>query len=301
MSWVAVGVGGAMVVGGTVASMSAGSKAAKAQRKEAERQRAAILAQGKENQEKALALAKATPEELAVLTRANASAVSALDREEKLLAALDPTIMEASQQALKLLRGESAGATQALMNQRQVQRQSLVNSLRSQFGPSAETSSVGQRALQQFDMESNTMMTQANSNAFNQVFGAASADYGARTQRANEGLQNVGRGYSALQERLLNTQLNTGNSILGALSGTAQSMIESAGYKSVGQQIMGSSLTSVGGQVFGAGMGSAMGGAKPTNSPGGGGNSGRTSGGYGLSNPGTTDDNFWGSNPYAKR
>lgn len=294
MSWVAVGVGGAMVVGGTVASMGAASKAAKAQRKESERMRAAVLAQGKENQEKALALAQATPQELAVLSRANSSAVSALDREEKMLAALDPAIMEASQQALKLLRGESAGATQALVNNRQTQRQSLVNSLRSQFGPSAETSSVGQRALQQFDMETNTMMTNANSNAFNQVFGVATTDLGARTLRANQGLQQVGQGYSALQERLLNTQMNTGNSILSALSGTSAQMIQSAGYNSVGQQILGSSLTSLGGQVMGGGMGKGM-------SGGGGGSTGGQKATT-TSNPWSSgQDDFWSKNPYESR
>jgi len=268
MSWIAVGVGAATVITGAVMQSSAAGKAAKAQRREAERMRAMVLAQGKENQDKAMALAAATPEELAVMTRANASAVSALDREEKMLAAIDPAVMEASQQALKLLRGESAGTTQALMNQRNTQRQSLLNSLRAQYGPAADTSSIGQRALQQFDMETNTMMANANSNAFNQVFGAATADVGGRARMANAQLQQVGQGWSALQDRVLNTQLNTGNATLAALSGTSASMIQSAGYNQVGSQILASGISSIGQGIMGAGASRAGGAAqKPTKEP----------------------------------
>lgn len=236
--------GGAMVAGNLIAANAAGH-AARDQRAAALEQQRQINKQGQVG----LKLAEATPQELAALDRSMTSSLGQLDREEKLLAAIDPAIMEASQQALKLLRGETAGITSAVNTQRTAQRTKLVNSLREQYGPGAELSSLGQKALQQFDMESNTMFAQNQGNALNQVFGIAGQDFGGRTQRAISGLQGVGEGYGNIQNR----RLNANNALIAAMSGSAPAVINSAGAGAVQSQLWGSGLASIGSGLMGIG------------------------------------------------
>ena len=78
-----------------------------------------------------------------------------LSRQEQLISQLDPTIIEASQQALRLLRGESSSTLAPIQAQRDQQRQKLMNSLRQQLGPGAESSTAGIQALTRFDAETN--------------------------------------------------------------------------------------------------------------------------------------------------
>jgi hypothetical protein len=95
---------------------------------------------------------------LASLDRDIANQSKNLERQEKLISALDPTVIEASQQALKILRGESNGLMAPVESQRQLQRQKLLNSLREQLGPGAETSTAGIQALTRFDSETNNLL-----------------------------------------------------------------------------------------------------------------------------------------------
>lgn len=255
MSWVAVGVGGAAVVGGVTSYLGAGKaagaaqKAARMQAEEAARTRAAILNEGGRIEREAMDLSEATPQELAALERSYGAAEKSLAREEKLLAAIDPALMEASNQALQLLRGESSPLAAPVMKQRANQRAQLLNSLRAQYGPGAESSSIGQRALQSFDAETNNQ----SMGVMGQLFSMGTQDLGGRYQRGISGLQQVGQGYSALQERKLNTRLNVGNSMLGALSGTSQQMIQSAGAPYVGAGLQGQSEASLGNSIMNTG------------------------------------------------
>lgn len=261
MSWVAVGVGvGSLAVGmytssqGNQAAAGAAQGAADAQANTAAQMRLDVLQQSSNNTDVANRLAGATPEELNALGRSYASATANLDREERLIASIDPTLMEASQQALKLLRGETADINKPMTDMRNSQRQRLVSSLRAQYGPGAESTSIGQHALQQFDMETSSMFAQNQQTALGQAFGIATTDLGARTQRGISGLQQVGQGYSALQERRLNTAVNQGNATLGALSGTSQQMIQSAGAPFVGAALNGQAQAQLGNQISNTGM-----------------------------------------------
>lgn len=246
---------------GAKGAANAAQAAATAQAREAARTRGEILDYSGRLEKDAMALAEASPEELASLGSAYSSAEKNLAREERLLASIDPALMEASKQALKLLRGETADINKPMNDLRASQRQQLVSSLRAQYGPGAESSSIGQRSLQQFDMESNSMFAQNQQTALGQAFGMATTDLGARQTRGIAGLQQVGQGYSALQERKLNTRLNTGAQTMGALSGTSQQMIQAAGAPYVGDAIKAqgqASLFNTGAQL---GMAYATGGA----------------------------------------
>lgn len=269
----------ASAVTNVVGDISGSNRAADAaQRSALDQQSAAraskneIMGIARQNQTDAMALAEASPMELAALNRSYSSAEQALGREERLLAAIDPALMEASSQALKLLRGESADINAPMQNLRNSQRQQLVNSLRSQYGPAAESTGIGSRILQQFDMESSAQMAQNNQNALGTVFGIASQDFGGRAQRGIANLQQVGQGFGALQDRKLNARMNTGNAMLSALGGTSQAVIQSAGAGNVGAALRGqaqqglfNSAIGIGAQAAMAGSGGGGGGAaKPT-------------------------------------
>ena len=228
----------------------AAQNAANAQARAARQTRSDILTQARRNRQRAGALAEATPQELAALDRAYSSADQALSREERLIAAVDPSIMEASQQALKLLRGETADVNKPLTDLRNSQRQQLVDSLRNQYGPGAESSSLGQQALRRFDMETSSMFAQNQQSALANAFGIATTDLGGRLTRGIGTVQQVGQGYSALQERRLNTELNIGAQTIGALSGTSQQLIQSAGAPYVGDALRAQSQQ----QLFNTGL-----------------------------------------------
>lgn len=186
----------------------------------------AQLAESRRVRAKALELAQASPEELATLGRSYSAAEKSLAREEKLLSAIDPALMEASKQALSLLRGETADINKPLMDQRNMQRQQLLNSLRAQYGPGAETSSIGSRILQQFDMESNSMFAQNQRSSLGQVFDIAGADFGGRTSRSIHDLMGVSQGYGNIAARKAN-----------AWTGTSTNVINSSGAPFVGDAL----------------------------------------------------------------
>src|SRR5690606_34986027 len=126
----------------------------------------------------AMNLAQATPQELQAFNRQLAAAEKNLERQERMIAAIDPAIMEASEQVLALLRGEESGMTKVANEQRARQRQELVNSLRARYGPGAEESSLGRRILDQFDAETNMITQQQQQGALAQVFGIAGQGMG---------------------------------------------------------------------------------------------------------------------------
>lgn len=101
-----------------------------------------------------------------------------LARSEEMLKNIDPTILEASQQALRLLRGESSSTLAPIQKQRDLQRQKLLSSLREQLGPGAETSTAGIQALTRFDSETNSLLAGQQQNALQslgQTFGTFSS------------------------------------------------------------------------------------------------------------------------------
>jgi hypothetical protein len=267
---------------GSNRAAKAAEKAAGAQAGAAASTRAEIMNEARRLEREAMGLAEASPQELAALNRSYASAEQGLAREERLLASIDPALMEASQQALKLLRGESADINKPMMDLRNSQRQNLLNSLRSQYGPGAESSSIGQRTLQSFDMETNAMMSQQQQSALGQAFGIATSDLGARQQRGIMGLSQIGQGFGALQERKLGARTGVGQSTLAALSGTSQQMIQAAGAPYVGEAVRAQGQQQTMQSMLGMGAAYAgMMGGMPT----GGGGAPASSGGGGLTMP----------------
>jgi len=265
MSWGVVAVGGTMVAGqymaqqGANRAANAAGNAANAQLEEARRQSQRAEQLGADLQTQVRDLSAATPQELAAFERSIQSASNLVARDKKLLDAIDPALMEASTQALQLLRGDDAAALGPVKAQRAMQRQQLLRTLREQMGPGAETSSAGQKALQQFDMETTSLMNQVQQGTLSMLLGTA------QTQRAQSAqstgaeinaFQNAGIGFGNISNRQTQAALGAGIATLGAVTGTGQSITQSAGAPFVqaqlqgqAQQAMGNQLTNVGATV----------------------------------------------------
>lgn len=242
------GPGTVMQMAGARESGRAAQAAAVSQADAAQRERGAATSLSDSINADLMDLSKASPQELNSLQTAYDSSMRQLDREERMIAALDPSILEASQQALKLLRGDTAAVNNPLMGARNAQRQQLLNSLRSQYGPGAESTSIGQRALSQFDMESNSMFAQNQQNSLSQLFGIANTDLGGRTQRATQNFMPIAQGYGNLQERQMQARQAGGQGQLSAFMGTNAGIMNTAGSRYVGQAIQGQALQSTGQQ-----------------------------------------------------
>ncbi len=269
-------------------------------------QRRATTAEARAGRERLL-MAAQSPQQLAALERGLQAAQTQVDADLRQLAAIDPAIMEASKQVLELLQGKQAAVNDPAMKQRTAQRQQLVNSLKSQYGPGAESSSIGQRALQQFDDQSATMFQQNQMSTLGNAFGIATT----RVQGPGFGqLMGAAGGFGDYQGRLMGAEAGGTQNILGAMNGEVQGagaqftsdLIQSGARRqffenmeSDARQIGRSAATGGMSNFADKGGGGTAASYTNANAPGG---YGGSSGGYQLANPGTTNANFWGKNPH---
>lgn len=175
-----------------------------------------------------------------------------LARQEELIAQIDPAIIEASQQALKLLRGESSSTLAPLERQRAQQRQTLLNTLREQLGPGAETSTAGMQALTRFDSETSNVMAGQQQNALQGI----GSIYGTLSNFKPSIAQEAGAlsGLAANRFGIAQGQAST-------LMGAQQAVIQNAGAQFTGDVLRGQAR-SQGGQFLIAAAAQAAGGGK---------------------------------------
>lgn len=122
------------------------------------------------------AMAAPTAQELQQITtniqnqqRYQAVQDASVSRDTQILNSLSPALVTAGQQANQLMQGQQAAVLKPMQQQQQVQRQQLQAQLAAQLGPGYATSSAGQQALQQFDMNTNTQTAQAQQSALSNV------------------------------------------------------------------------------------------------------------------------------------
>lgn len=134
------------------------------------------IAERRRVEETSLGLAAKSPEELASMGRIlNRRELylkqqdASLAKVEDILAKVDPSIKEAADQQLQLLRGETSKVLAPLQAQRQRQKKQLQNALAEKLGPGYATSSAGIQALSAFDDQSFMLMTDAQMKALTQV------------------------------------------------------------------------------------------------------------------------------------
>lgn len=240
---IAAGVMGAGMLGSAAASAEAGRAAgagAMATAQEARRQ----SERGEKFGRELMDLVKASPNELMAYERSLTQATNIVERDAKMLDAIDPTLMEASTQALNLIRGQDAAALAPIRKQRGAQREQLVAMLREQLGPGAETSTAGLNALRKFDMETDSLLSSTQQSTLQMFLGAA------QNQRAQmpgniQTLQNVGAGFGQIKNR----ELNAGTATLNAITTSGQAITGQAGAPFVGQQVAAQGLSAAFNQV----------------------------------------------------
>lgn len=244
--------------------------AAMAQLEEAKRSREAIMGESRRLENDAMALAQASPEELRSLTMSLQAGERQLAQDQRLLDAIDPQLMAASEQVLNLIRGGPAKAQTALTAERDAQRNALVDRLRTQLGPGAETSAVGLKALRDFDIASSANLAReaegfrANElQGLGQIMGVSGS---LRPDLLGTGINMTGLA-STFRNRQLNTRLGVGQTSLAALSGANAPVIQGAGAPFVRDQLAAQGRQSLYNTLIGGGFqlaGGLMGGKRKT-------------------------------------
>lgn len=173
-----------------------------------------------------------------------------LARQEQLISQIDPTILEASQQALRLLRGEQSSTLGPAQQQRAQQRQKLLNQLREQLGPGAETSTAGIQALTRFDSETNNLLASQQQSALQGLGNVANQFNAVRPDMFREIM-----GRSQLGQGGANTLLNQAS----ILQKSGQPLIDTAGSQFLGEQIRGQQDRAFGERLVGAAVGAGTG------------------------------------------
>lgn len=246
-------------IGGQKEAKAAG-KAAQAQEAEARRARELILTEGRRIESESI-----NPRELSAYEMQLGAAEKQLASDQRLLYSIDPALMEASKQVLSLLRGEQTGVGNAVGAQRAQQRQALLNNLRAQLGPGAETSAAGIRALQQFDSETAMVGANTQNQSLASLFGVINSR--PDLMKGAEIAGAAGAGFGAAQTR----KTNAGLGMLSALSGANQSVIGSSGSQFVTDQLRGRTTRATGDAWSAASaqfMGSMVGGMTGTGAAG---------------------------------
>lgn len=221
-----------------------------------------IEAESRRNETDTMALAKMSPQEMRQYEQYVSANDKQLKSDEALLSHVDPALLETSNKALQMLReGSGARSPQAqryqqmFTDQRSQQRQKLVSSLQEQFGAGGEQSSVGLKALQQFDAQTSQMSMnvemqaeginqQANQQSFANIMGFNQQMFGQRPTNIGASSGNSLNAASMFRGRELQARQNAGAMNLNAMTGNAsamasanQAMMQTAGSQYTGDMM----------------------------------------------------------------
>lgn len=245
MSYVAAGVavaGAATSAYGSITAGNAASKAAKAQQYAAARAMEYVKGQQGDALDKVL-----TPSALAAHDQALSAQEGNVRRQETLAQNIDPGLIEAGKQTAQLLQGKSAPVLQNIQNQRSLQRTQMLDNLKQQLGPGAETSSAGQQAMQKFDNDTANMMSGVQQQYLQQVSGIAlngAQTLGESLNRVNANLDQMSTSGPEDTAAKLIAQFT------GAGEQAQQGMVNAAGGEFKGQQLQGQMLGQLGGAAM---------------------------------------------------
>lgn len=164
-----IGAGVGAVAGGLLGSMGpdpaeAARKAAEAQQAEAARWRQEVNAE--QNRAESLLM---TPAQMQAHGIALNSQESNIKRQEQVVQSMNPALISAGKQLNDLIQGKSAPVMNNLNQQRQLQRQQMVDQLNQQMGPGASSSAAGMKALSDFDAQTSNMQTQTQQSYMKQI------------------------------------------------------------------------------------------------------------------------------------
>lgn len=248
---------GSLIAAGVAAAASAGTSIAGAAIGAGAKQGIANSQQAQAVADRAQAMQVAAPtaqeiqgisDRLQQQQRYQAVQEAGLARDQKVLSSLDPSLIEAGQQAQKLMSGQQASILAPMKKQQDFERNQLKQKLAAQLGSGFETSSVGQSALQSFDMQANMQTQQAQMGAFNQV--SQYLNYGIQSHNA---IQNQGRmGFetgSNMSAQTLRAMGDIQDRQSRAVTGTSKALQESAGGQFAGQAAAGEAVSGLGSHI----------------------------------------------------
>jgi hypothetical protein len=221
-----------------------------------------------------LGLAAKSPDELAATGRMlNQRALylntqsDNLSKVQSILDKVDPSIKEAASQQLDLLQGKESQVLAPLQAQRQRQRQQLQNSLSEKLGPGYATSSAGIQALQGFDDQSFSLMTDAQMKALTTVSDVLQKGLATRPDLIGQ-TSAVYKDIAATDSNLMSTEAGATNRKVNAFLGAGQvANVDFGGPSKAygdaskqevataggGANVWGQALAGFGGQVAGIG------------------------------------------------
>ncbi len=252
------GGGGGGLLGGVTQTLFGDGGAAAAQAAAMEQQGQARGAFGKISS----IADQMTTQGLAGYDKALTAQSNNLSRQEEMVKQIDPTVLAASQQALKLINGQQSSTLAPIQAQRDQQRANLMNTLRSQMGPGAETSTAGRQALNNFDMQTNSLLGQQQQSALGQLgntFGQFSG-YGQQLNQTIGQMANITGQRADLQGRQAGLYQQAYNPMIQT-AGADQVAATMRGQQNAafGQQMFGAALPAIGGAIS-SGFGSMFGG-----------------------------------------
>lgn len=202
---------------------------------------------------KQLNLLAANPQQLQALTSSLSSASQQADSDQRLLSAIDPAIMEASKQALGILKGDTAAMNAPIQAQQKEQRQQLVNSLREQYGAGAESSAIGQNALRQFDLQNNSQLAQTQQQSLSQLFGITQSQIGLNSQ-VGTGIQNrfnsSAQGFGQMAQNQVGAQAQGFGQMTQGMTGFGNATVGTAGAHFVSDQVQGAGKQQMGNKMM---------------------------------------------------
>lgn len=226
-------------------------QAAAAQQAIAEQQ----LAFQKETQKQAQGFAAPTmqellaiQDELSQLSRLYTLQQAAYTRDSNLVNSIDPNIISAGQNAYDILNGKAAPTLDPISKQRDQQKRQLQTQLAQTLGPGYASSSAGLKALNDFDLQTNSLMTQAQQSYLGTLGTLTSQFSNARPNLGAEVNQNA------------TTMGNLSGQIVGQLGNFQQRQINATigtnpapygGASSVGAGVLGQYQASQGAQLQG--------------------------------------------------
>ena len=159
---------------------------------------------------------------------------SFLDRQEEILAAVDPAIREAGTQALELLQGKQAAILTPLRRDREQRRRDLENQLAGDIGSGFRNSSAGIEALGRFDDETDTLLVNSQQQALTTLLGISVA---ARPNLAGD-ISSLFGTQIGLDQSVLAAEQNIENRKLAAITGTnvsSQSLLSASANSQAGE------------------------------------------------------------------
>jgi len=268
-------VGGAIQGIGSIFGASGAKKAGKEQAQVARESLAfqkEVYEQAKLDQQKymreAMAISAPTVAQLAAMDRMVTTnerqtefTMKQIQSAEEALAAVNPAIVAAGQEAYRLIQGEPSKTLKPLRDTRSRQKIELENALAQRLGPGFRSTAAGIKALNDFDNQTSDALNSAQVGALSTVvnslqgLSAVSAQQGANAQT---GAQSALGGASAiidaqkglvsqqLQPYYLGAQLRPDASGRGAAQQTLAGVV---GNQQAGTIGLGQGLASLGGQI----------------------------------------------------